>query len=130
MAEAAQAYHLPTLKTLIQQHSITMSAECTDNPNMAGDAEPNWRCILRCGPRQLKIHFSHSAEPTAEDVLNGLASEASGSESFEDWCAEAGYDTNNWKAEHIYKICRRQAEALARFLGPELYEALLTLQRY
>ena len=109
MPGAAQAYHppIPTLKAFIRQHSITMSADCTDtNPNSDAEwmrAASHWRCILRCGGRQMKVHFSQgpaiSAEPTAEDVLNCLASEASGADSFEDWCADAGYDTDSWKAE-------------------------------
>jgi hypothetical protein len=77
----------------------------------------------------MKVHFSRSGEPTAEDVLGCLASEANGAESFEDWCADAGYDTKSWKAGFIYKICRKQAEELANFLGPELYEVLLKTER-
>ena len=140
MAEAAQAYHhdTPTLKAFIRQHSITMSADRTDtNPNMAGDegdaAASHWRCTLRCGRRQMTVYFSQgpaiSGEPTIEDVLDCLALDASGADSFEDWCAEYGYDTDSRKAEHIYNTVRKQTEELASFLGPELYEALLTTER-
>ena len=95
MTEAAQAYHAacPTLKAFIRQHRITMSADLTDsNPNMTGDegwmrAASHWRCTLHCGRRQMTVYFSQgpaiSREPTIEDVLDCLASDASGADSFE-----------------------------------------------
>jgi hypothetical protein len=59
----------------------------------------------------------------------GCRLDASGADTFEDWCAEYGYDTDSRKAEHIYKTVRKQTVELAGFLGPELYEALLKTER-
>ena len=70
----------------------------------------------------MTVYFSQgpaiSGEPTTEDVLDCLALDASGADSFEDWCAEYGYDTDSRKAEHIYNTVRKQTEELASFLGP------------
>jgi hypothetical protein len=99
------------LKAFIQQHRITMSAEWADrNPNI--DSMPpgsrHWRCTLRCGHRRMVVYFSQGPaierEPTVEDVLDGLASDAFGG-TFEDWCAELGYDSDSRKdaAEKLTK---------------------------
>jgi hypothetical protein len=108
MTEAAEAYHTacPTLKAFIRQHRITMSADWADsNPNI--DTMPpgsrHWRCTLRCQRRRLTIYFSQGPaierEPTVEDVLDCLASDAGCASTFEDWCADFGYDSDSRKAE-------------------------------
>lgn len=128
-----------TLKQFIRQHKIRMTAEWADsNPNMMTDenwsrSATHYRCVLRCGKRQMTVPFSqgsaHTKEPSAEDVLNCLASDAAGYEnarSFEDWCSEYGYDTDSRKAEKTFKTIERQATDLARLLGaPSSYETLL-----
>jgi hypothetical protein len=126
----------------IQQFTVSnrirMTVEWADsNPNIAADAKwmasaRHFRCVLKCGKRQLTIPFSqgaaHEKEPTASDVLDCLAMDAIGVEnarSFEEWCAEYGYDTDSRKAEKIFQVCEREAEGLRRLLGPEAYEQLL-----
>ena len=80
----------------------------------------------------MRVPFSqgsaHTQEPTASDVLECLASDASGvdnAQSFDDWCAEYGYDNDSRKAEKTYKTCQRQADNLRNFLGNENFETLL-----
>lgn len=66
--------------------------------------------------------------PTVEEVLDCVASDASShesSDSFEDWAAEFGLDTDSRKAERIYEACRKQARDLRRLLGVVDYEFLL-----
>ena len=61
-----------------------------------------------------------NAEPRAADVLSSLVSDASSvHESFEDWCANYGYDTDSRKAERTYKACQELAPKVLRFLGDE-----------
>jgi hypothetical protein len=70
----------------------------------------------------------NGAEPTADEVLDCLASDAAGVENtsdFEDWCSYYGYDADSRKAEKIYKACVHQSERLKTFLGDDLYEQLL-----
>lgn len=78
------------------------------------------------------LYFSqgsaHTDDPTLADVLDCLASDASGydnAKSFEDWASEYGYDTDSRSAEKIYKTVKRQAEQLKRVLGAEAFEELL-----
>lgn len=65
-------------------------------------------------------------KPKVEDVLNCLASDASGiDQSFEDWASELGYDTDSRKAEQIYQTCQKQARELRQLLGVTVFEELL-----
>jgi hypothetical protein len=78
-----------------------------------------------------EFYLSSRMTPTAPevaDVLDCLASDASGVENsrdFEEWCSEYGYDTDSRKAEKTYRICAAQAEQLKSFLGEDLYKQLL-----
>lgn len=123
------------LADFVAQHRVKMTAEwAAENPNMEGsDMMDNWKCVLSCGKRRMTLHFSkgtghNGAEPTADEVLDCLASDASSVEnarSFEEWASEYGYDTDSRKAEKIFKTCERQAEKLKQLLGDAAYEQLL-----
>jgi len=71
----------------------------------------------------------HKKPPTAADVLDCLASDASGyenSRNFADWCAEYGYDDDSRTAERIYHTIAEQAKELRHFLGgQDIYDRLL-----
>lgn len=121
-------------KQFVNKHGIKISCEWADeNKNNPGWKEAtHFRVTLRMKGKQLTTYFSHgygiSGEPTADSVLEALASDSSGIEnarSFEEWAGEYGYDTDSRKAETIYKVCEKQAEKLQRFLGDELYQILL-----
>ena len=79
------------------------------------------------------VYFSkgyghHGTRPALDEVLDCLASDASGIESahsFDNWCSEYGYDTDSRKAEKTWRICTEQAIRLQYLLGPALYKALL-----
>lgn len=92
----------------------------------------HWKVRLTRPRRSMTILFSmgkghNGAEPTAADVLDCLASDASSvdTNSFEDWCADLGYDVDSRKAERTYRECKRQAEKLSHFLGGQLMTTLL-----
>lgn len=137
--QSDRRWKMQRLQSFIHQHGIRMTCDrANSNPNMNSDPEwsrraSHWKCTI-IGPnrRKLTTYFSqgaaHTSEPTAADVLDCLASDASGAEnarSFEDWCSEYGYDTDSRKAKRTYKVIQRQSESLKRLLGPELYETLL-----
>lgn len=64
--------------------------------------------------------------PTAEEVLDCLAMDASAmDESFEDWAAELGFDTDSRKAEAAYNACRESRFALRKLLGSADFAVLL-----
>lgn len=129
---------MTSLKQFVSSNRIHMDVEyANSNPNMAADDKwiataHHYRCVLKKGSKRLTIPFSQGSginrEPTAEDVLDCLASDSAGIKnavSFEDWCREYGYDTDSRKAEQIYKVCARQSDKLQSFLGTEAFESLL-----
>ena len=123
-----------TIKSFIERHQITMTSErAGSNPSNPEWKDANhWRCILALGKRRMVVHFSKGyghkgAEPTAAEVLDCLALDASGVQgmSFGDWAAEYGYDTDSRKAERLYRATRKQGGQLAHFLGAADYDFLL-----
>jgi hypothetical protein len=126
---------MQSLRSFIKDTHIRMSSEYADaNPNMQNETEMNhYKVVLKSKGKQLTTFFSMglglTREPETENVLDCLASDASGYEnaqSFEDWCSEYGYDTDSRKAEKTFNIIAKQAKQLERFLGSrETYEKLL-----
>ncbi len=92
----------------------------------------HWRVTLRHAGRRMTLTFSqgyghNGAAPKVADVLDCLSSDASSviSESFEDFAATMGYDTDSRKALRTYNVCKRQADKLQRMLGADLFTVLL-----
>lgn len=97
--------------------------------------------------KSFSVYFSqgsvHMNDPTLANVLDCLASDASGFETarpmkneynenqydwpmhFSNWAEEYGYDTDSRKAEKTFKAIKRQSEQLRRTLGAEAFEELL-----
>ena len=109
---------------------ISVSYGAPENPEFK-DAD-GWTVTLKMDGKQMTIPFykgigHHGEEPTAEEVLECLASDACGvdnSQTFEDWCSEYGYDTDSRRAERIYNACLKSTEKLRRFLGDK-FESLV-----
>lgn len=127
-----------TLEQFIAEQQLVMSVVAVkQNPHMADSPMPrNFECTISFVGRgyhePLTVYFSqgsaHENPPTLAEVLDCLASDASGIEnarSFEEWASEYGYDTDSRKAERTYKICEKQARDLERFLGQDAYQQLL-----
>jgi hypothetical protein len=79
--------------------------------------------------RKLSCDFfqgpAHSSEPTPADVLSCLLSDASSVDncrSFEDWCADLGYDSDSRRVLKIFHACEEMQQRLERFLGCDLYD--------
>jgi len=125
---------MKTMKQFVKENRVRIQCEWSyENKN-----DPDWKdanhykVTLKMGHKQLTTYFSmgyaHTKEPTAEDVLDAIASDSAGIEnarSFEDWAGDYGYDSDSRKAERIYVVCQRQADKLKQFLGEDLYNALL-----
>jgi hypothetical protein len=116
-----------------QEHNIHADVERVDsNPNMVderGDMR-HWKVTLRRGKARLTTYFSqgsaHTKKPTAIEVLGCLASDSRSADyKFEDWCSELGFDPDSRKHEAIFKTVQKQAAALKKFLGDDLYKELL-----
>lgn len=93
--------------------------------------------------RSFSFYFSqgsaHTQDPTLADVLDCLASDASGYENakprnhserpdsaaFLNWASDYGYDPDSRKAEKTFRAIKRQSEQLKRTIGQAAYEELL-----
>ncbi len=81
--------------------------------------------------KELRVPFfqgmAWTTMPTAAEVLNVLALDASGADlSFEEWCSEFGLDTDSRKAERTFKAVQRQTTKLRGFLSADQYQELTT----
>lgn len=113
-----------TLRQRIARDNIRAESVMIDRPAWA-DFGANWyRVTLKRRRRTLVTPFgmgeAHTSEPTAEDVLECLLSDASGADQdFEQWAGEYGYDTDSRKAEQTYRQVVAQTAKLRRFLGDD-----------
>jgi hypothetical protein len=107
---------------------ISVTYGAPENPEFK-DAD-GWTVVLKMDGRQMTVPFykgfgHHGAEPTAEEVLECLALDAvDNNQTFADWCAEYGYDTDSRRAERVYHACLKSTEKLRRFLGDK-FDALV-----
>lgn len=125
---------MQTIKGFVRDHKVRINVEYADsNPNMDDKNMDHWKVVLKAGKKQLTTYFSkgfghNGEEPSVEEVLDCLVSDASGYEnarSFEEWASEYGYDEDSRKAEKIYKAVERGSKKLLKFLGKEAYDKLL-----
>ena len=127
-----------SLGQFIAEQQLVMSVVAVRrNPHMTDSPLPrNFECTLyfegRGQHEPLTVYFSqgsaHKKPPTLAEVLDCLASDASGIEnarSFEEWASEYGYETDSRKAERTYRTCEQQAMELERLLGRDAYQQLL-----
>ena len=126
-----------TLQQFIAEQQLEMSVfPVKRNPHMDVQMPRNFDCTItmvgRGNHEPMTVYFSqgsaHKKNPTLAEVLDCLASEASGvdnARSFEDWASEYGYDTDSHKAECTYQICKKQAQELKALLGQDAYNQLL-----
>lgn len=131
--EEGEAESLP-LSALVEQYKIgfTRSWIATRPDGIMADMARHFKCRITQGRRGFTLYFSqgsgHTEPPTIEQVLDCLASDASGYENargFDDWAREYGYSTDSRSAEKIFKTVKRQSEQLKRTVGAEAYEQLL-----
>jgi hypothetical protein len=125
-----------TIDQFIAKHELLFSCKRVEKraDGLGEGMTRHFRCsISNPGVGSFGLYFSqgsaHTQDPTLADVLDCLASDASGYENavngaFE-WASECGYDEDSRKAEKIFRAIKRQAEQLKRTLGQEAYEELL-----
>jgi hypothetical protein len=99
-------------------------------PEGTGDMDP-YTVTLKRKRRTLAVPFymgyglrdSSPNGPDALTVLSALIMDGYAEDSsFEDWCAEFGYDIDSRKAHATYEACRENAGKLRKFLGEDYEE--------
>ncbi len=97
------------------------------------NAEPIQGAILKGKVKNANaIPERYRKIPTASDVLDCLASDAStmdNARSFEEWAGDLGYDEDSRTAERTFKVCEKQAEDLRALLRDAYDECLYHLER-
>jgi hypothetical protein len=124
------------LRTLIERDNVRADVRWTDrNPHMDCQDWParHYVVTLKRQRRQMAVPFSCGlgieSEPTAADVLDCLLSDYyTADNTFDDWCAELGFNPDSRKAERTFKTVLRQSDRLATFLGDAL-ETYLSAER-
>lgn len=90
---------------ILGELGLTMRATRKDGTREGWDANAShWRITLRRDRASMTVEYSMGAalttSPTLSDVLNCLMLDAElGTQSFEDFCADLGYDTDSRSAE-------------------------------
>lgn len=132
-----------TLADFIKSNGLVMlsATQVPANPHMTDFSGKHYLCEIENrkadreagfeGRRTMKVYFSMGdalkGRPKITDVLDCLASDAtSADQSFEDWCADYGYNSDSRKALKTYETIREQSRNLRGLIGStEAYEELL-----
>ena len=142
-----QGASMKTLDSFLKRHKLEFACKRVDaRPDGLMDSDHMTRHFhvrISRETRSFSLYFSqgsaHREDPTLADVLDCLASDASGFENaqfqstspkcvesaFQCWAGEYGYSTDSRKAEKIYRVTKRQSEQLTRVLGESAYRELL-----
>jgi hypothetical protein len=128
------------LSAFIDQHKIKLTScvQVDRNPHMDAPDMYHYKMVLTRLRRNSRGYarftsyfstgFGWDREPTAEDLLDCVASDAASVENtgpFEEWASELGMDPDSRKAEQAYKAVCLQKEKIKQFLGEEAYSQLL-----
>lgn len=116
------------LKTLCEDFQVRAhTTRLPETAELAKDWAPgarHFKVKLTMDGREMTVpRFSqgsaHKRPPTAADVLYCVISDANAGElSFEEFCADLGYDTDSRKAEQVWLSCREMVRPVREFLGP------------
>ncbi len=143
--DAPTGAEAPTLAELCA--TMRISATPTDRqPPWQDDGAPpfqgqGWNVTLAIGEpgvdaAEMSVPFwmgvAHGkTKPTAGDVMECLCNDAASIEnadSFEDWAADLGMDTDSRRAEALYKRCDTLVDDMRAFLG-SAFEAFIWAER-
>lgn len=99
-------------------HGVTVHGDLVDTPKGAMRHE-----------QAARDGYLRPTPPAIADVVYSLVSDASSSEqTFEDWCAEFGYDSDSRKALATYLECQATRTKLLALFGAELLAELTKLE--
>lgn len=109
-------------------HKVTSQIDYSDKPVPEG-FDPGaraWTVELRYRGRVMTVDYytgSLAGYPTTAEVLESLRLDYdAGSETFDEFCSDFGYDTDSRKALRTWKSCATIATKLSRFLGKGVIE--------
>ena len=99
---------------------VTMTTRYGEATEHRPDSPNNWRVTLTFEGRQMSTDFyggSAVTDISVADVLYSLLLDAeAGSQTFEDFCGDLGYDTDSRSAYATWQACKKVRTKLRRFL--------------
>ena len=99
------------------------------HPNYLGEDTPARSCARLTFDFWGSIANAETGQaPTAYDVLACISGDANAPDTFEDWCADLGYDTDSLTALQTYRRCSAFAKRLQAFFTPAELEQLAEIQ--
>ena len=129
------------LAELCAELGITASVRELDTFNSEGGltkfpewAKQGWSIVLKYQGKRAQFRFyggGASKTPTASDLVWAVATDSTAlTESFSEWCADLGYNTDSVKDRSIYKACQRNGERLIKLIGnKEIFSQLVESAR-
>jgi len=129
------------LAELCAELGITASVRELDTFNSEGGltkfpewAKQGWSIVLKYQGKRAQFRFyggGASKTPTASDLVWAVATDSTAlTESFSEWCADLGYNTDSIKDRSIYKACQRNAQRLTDLIGnAEIFSQLVESAR-
>jgi hypothetical protein len=129
------------LAELCAELGITASVRELDTFNGEGGltkfpewAKQGWSIVLKYQGKRAQFRFyggGASKTPTASDLVWAVATDSTAlTESFSEWCADLGYNTDSIKDRSIYKACQRNAQRLTDLIGnAEIFSQLVESAR-
>jgi hypothetical protein len=129
------------LAELCAELGITASVRELDTFNSEGGltkfpewAKQGWSIVLKYQGKRAQFRFyggGASKTPTASDLVWAVATDSTAlTESFSEWCADLGYNTDSIKDRSIYKACQRNAQRLTDLIGnAEIFSQLIESAR-
>lgn len=84
-------------------------------------AQQEWKVTLRHNGKRMAFPYyggGAASDPVASDVVESLSLDSYALEvSFDEWCADYGYDTDSRNAERTYRACRKLGERFRKFVS-------------
>jgi hypothetical protein len=129
---------MKTLSEFAQEQGLEFSYKAiSERKDDLMDSQPmnHYRCTLANHKGRMLITFSQGLgithDPTMADVLNCIASDASGilnTQDFNDWCGDYGYDAydadSRRKVWKIYTATKTQTAKLEALIGTDALNEL------
>ena len=114
-------------EAFLKRHGLKFKAEYLEHGPHFDDDEKRgverdiWRLSIKRGARGFSVRFGNSLKesdhgntpPTAYDLLTCLTKYDPGT--FEDFCADFGYNEDSRRAEKTYKAVKREWAKVSRF---------------
>lgn len=125
-------------RLFIEAHGIDMETEtigAEENPYMPDFQGHHYKCTFFRGDDPKNSYFetyfamgyAHEDAPTAEQVLEAIASDVSGvhyARGFEDWASDLGYNPDSLSALKVFENIQKIEAALRDWLTPDQFNDL------